>query len=112
MRIELAGSLIHPVPVILRYDANDTFYPTTYTDPLGYTHFEVICIGAGGGMGGGIDTGSLKSFGGAGGGGGYHRVRGLLSELGTLVPIIVGLGGILGTNHASDPSLTTDGGDG
>lgn len=64
-------------------------------------------------MGGGIDTGNVvKSFGGAGGGGGYHRVRGLLSQLPTLTPIIVGLGGILGTDHSTDPNLTTNGGDG
>lgn len=112
MRIELAGSLIHPDPQVFRYDNNDHFYPGNWMQ-LNYTHFEVICIGGGGGMGGGIDTGSaVRNYGGAGGGGGYHRVRGLLSALPIDCAIIVGLGGALGTEHNSDPAYCTDGGDG
>lgn len=115
MRIELAGSLIHPDPLILKYSDNGDFDTSDYMD-LGYTHFEVICIGAGGGMGGGIDTvntGTLvRNYGGAGGGGGFHRVRGLLSALPASCPVVVGVGGALGVEHASNPALTTNGGDG
>jgi hypothetical protein len=115
MRIELAGSLIHPEPLVVKFSANGNFVTSDYTD-LGYTHFEVICIGAGGGMGGGIDTANtgtlVRNYGGAGGGGGFHRVRGLLSALPPSCPVVVGAGGALGTEHASNPALTTNGGDG
>lgn len=115
MRMELAGSLIHPDPLILKFLANQDFDTLSYID-LGYTHFEVICIGAGGGRGGGIDTANtgtlVRNYGGAGGGGGFHRVRGLLSALPDICPIVVGIGGTLGTDDASNPSLTTNGGDG
>lgn len=115
MRLELAGSLIHPDPLILKYLADQDFDTLSYI-ALGYTHFEVICIGAGGGMGGGIDTANtgtlIRSYGGAGGGGGFHRVRGLLSALPDICPIVVGIGGALGNEHASNPALTTNGGDG
>lgn len=115
MRLELSGSLVHPDPLVIRYDLSQAFDTASYID-LGYTHFEVICIGAGGGMGGGIDTANtgtlVRSYGGAGGGGGYHRVRGLLSALPNTCPVVVGVGGILGTEHASNPASTTDGGDG
>ena len=115
MRLELAGSLVQPEPLVIRFDANSNFNTPTYLD-LGYTHFEVICIGAGGGMGGGIDTANtgtlIRSYGGAGGGGGFHRVRGLLSALPVSCPVVVGVGGALGAEHASNPAATTDGGDG
>lgn len=115
MRIELAGSLVRPVPLIIRFDAPQNFDTLHYTD-LGFTHFEVICIGGGGGMGGGIDTANtgtlVRSWGGAGGGGGFHRVRGLLSALPNSCPITVGTGGAAGTEHASNPASTTDGADG
>jgi hypothetical protein len=115
MRLELAGSLIRPDPLVLKFISSQDFIPADWTD-LGYTHFEVICIGAGGGMGGGIDTANtgtlIRSYGGAGGGGGYHRVRGLLSALPATCPVVVGTGGSLGTEHASNPASTTDGGDG
>jgi len=115
MRLELAGSLIHPDPLILKFDSNQNFDTQKYID-LGYTHFDVICIGGGGGMGGGIDTANtgtlVRNYGGAGGGGGFHRVRGLLSALPSSCPVVVGAGGALGTEHTSDPANTTDGGDG
>lgn len=115
MRIELSGSLIRPEPLVLRYTSNQDFDTLKYVN-LGYTHFEVICIGAGGGMGGGFDSGNIgtliKSYGGAGGGGGFHRVRGLLSALSNLCPIVVGVGGTLGSDHPTNPALTTNGGDG
>jgi hypothetical protein len=115
MRFELAGSLIHPDPLVVKFNANQNFDVQKYID-LGYTHFDVICIGGGGGMGGGIDTANsgtlVRNYGGAGGGGGFHRVRGLLSALPVSVPVIVGAGGVLGNEHASNPVNTTDGGDG
>lgn len=115
MRLELAGSLIHPDPLVIKFLTNQDFDTLNYID-LGYTHFDVICIGAGGGRGGGIDTANtgtlVRNYGGAGGGGGFHRVRGLLSALSDLCPVVVGVGGVLGTEHASNPALTTNGTDG
>jgi hypothetical protein len=115
MRFELAGSLVHPAPIILTFTSSQNFDPTIYI-AKGYTNFDVVCIGGGGGMGGGIDTANagtlIRSYGGAGGGGGYHRVRGLLSALPSSCPVVVGAGGALGTEHASNPASTTNGGDG
>jgi len=115
MRFELAGSLIHPDPLILKFTANQNFDTTKYT-ALGYTNFDVICVGGGGGMGGGINTGNtgtlIRSSGGAGGGGGLHRVQGLLSALPATCPVVIGSGGILGTEDIANPGFTTDGGDG
>lgn len=122
MRLELAGSLIRPDPLVIKYGPDvgsiphQDFDTQKYID-LGYTHFDVICIGAGGGMGGGIDSGgatgtTVRSYGGAGGGGGFHRVRGLLSALPSVCVIAVGKGGDPGVEHASNPASTTDGGDG
>lgn len=115
MRIELAGSLVHPDPLVLKFTVDQDFVPADYID-LGYTHFEVICIGGAGGMGGGINTNNtgtkIRSYGGAGGGGGFHRVRGLLSALPATCPVVVGTGGAKGTEHASNPALTTNGEDG
>lgn len=115
MRFELAGSLSRPAPLVLTYTANQTFPTKQYTDQ-GYTNFDVICIGGGGGMGGGINTQNtgtgIRNYGGAGGGGGLHRVQGLLSALPTSCPVVVGAGGALGTEDNADPNKTTDGGDG
>jgi hypothetical protein len=115
MRLELAGSLVQPDPLVIKFNASQNFNTQNYID-LGYTHFDVICIGAGGGMGGGIDTANagtlVRSYGGAGGGGGFHRVRGLLSALPALCPVVIGAGGTLGTEHSNNPVLTTNGGDG
>jgi hypothetical protein len=115
MRIELAGSLVHPEPLVLKFNANQDFDVLKYID-LGYTHFEVICIGGAGGMGGGINTANtgtlVRNYGGAGGGGGFHYVYGLLSALPAICPVVVGAGGSLGVEHASNPAFTTDGGDG
>lgn len=115
MRFELSGSLIRPAPSVLTYTSDDTFDTLSYID-LGFTNFEVICIGGGGGRGGGIDTANtgtlIRNFGGSGGGGGFHRIRGLLSALPDTCSVVVGSAGAAGTDHASNPANTTDGGDG
>lgn len=115
MRLELAGTLIRPDSMVLRFN-DDQNLDTLYYIGLGYTHFDVICIGGGGGMGGGIDTENtgtlIRNYGGEGGGGGFHRVNGLLSALPDSCPIVVGAGGASGDDHASNPALTTDGSDG
>lgn len=112
MRLELAGTLVRLAPLVLTVDLTVDMDVPSYT-AQGYTHFDVICIGAGGGRGGRINPGSgIANYGGAGGGGGYHRVRGLLSALPASCPIVVGNPGAAGTDHASNPALTTDGTDG
>lgn len=115
MRLELAGSLIHPDPLVRKFKFDADFDTLNYIE-LGYTHFEVICIGGGGGRGGGIDTANtgtlVRNYGGAGGGGGFHRVRGLLSALPSECPVVVGDAGVLGTEHSSNVGLVTDGGNG
>lgn len=115
MRFELSGSLIRPDPLVLTYNADATFDTLSQID-LGYTHFEIICIGAGGGRGGGIDTNNsgtlIRSYGGEGGGGGFHRVRGLLSALPNTCAVVVGSAGSAGTDDVSNPANTTDGQDG
>lgn len=115
MRLELAGSMLRPPPLTVKLLGGVDFVPQQYMD-MGYTDFEVLVIGAGGGTGGGIKTGNtgtqIRSYGGAGGGGGLHRVRGLLSALPAACPVVVGVGGNPGNDHVSDPALTTDGQDG
>jgi hypothetical protein len=118
MRFELSGSLIRPDPLILAYTDDATFNVTSHIN-LGYTHFEVICIGGGGGAGGGIDTDNtgttVKSYGGAGGGGGFHRIRGLLSALPSTCAVVVGAGGASGVSQSGNPpnlASVTNGSDG
>lgn len=115
MRFELAGSLVHPDPLVIKFNSNQNFDPGKYI-AMGYDHFDVICIGGGGGMGGGINTANtgtlIRSTGGAGGGGGLHRVQGLLSALPATCPVVIGSGGSLGVEDTSNPAVTTDGGDG
>lgn len=116
MRISFGGSLSYLEPLVLEITSNDAhLFPSSYA-PQGYNTMEVICIGAGGGPGGGIDTNNtgtlIRSYGGAGGGGGFHRIKCLISEAPFDCPSIIGLGGQPGENHDSDPGLTTDGEDG
>jgi hypothetical protein len=115
MRLELAGSMVRPQPLIVVLKNAVPFIPQQYMS-LGYTNYDVICIGAGGGMGGGIKTAGsgtiVRNFGGAGGGGGLHRVSGLLNGLPASCPVVLGSAGQPGTEHVSDPALTTDGTDG
>jgi hypothetical protein len=126
MRFELAGRMSgggvpsnpgspsNPVPLVISFTANATFSPKTYLD-LGYTDFEVICIGGGGGPGGGYKVSDASHvwnyWGGSGGGGGCHRVRGLLSVLPGACPIVVGAGGAPGYFGSAFGSIT-DGQDG
>jgi hypothetical protein len=115
MRFELSGSLIRPSPVVLTLTFSQQVNIAQYIS-AGHTHFDVICIGAGGGMGGGINSENvgtlIRSTGGAGGGGGFHRVQGLLSALPPTCPVVIGSGGSLGVEDQTNPGLTTDGGDG
>lgn len=118
MRFELSGSLIRPLPVVLTYNGDATFDTLSYID-LGFTNFEIICIGGGGGHGGGIDTENtgttVRSYGGAGGGGGFHRIHGLLSALPDTCSIVVGTGGSVGVSQSGNPpnlGAVTDGSDG
>ena len=114
MRFELSGSISHAQPHAENLKPGN-FIPADWID-LGYTNFDVICIGGGGGRGGGVDTQNtgtlIRTYGGEGGGGGYHRVQGLLSQLPANVPVVVGAAGAPGTDQVSNPALTTDGGNG
>lgn len=76
-----------------------TFEKADYV-ALGYTNFEVICIGAAGGRGGSFAAQGYTNLGGAGGGGGLHRVSGLLADLPDSCAVAVGQGGADG--HSSD----------
>jgi len=115
MRLELAGSLLNVDPIVIKFNEDGDFDALAYKD-LGYTHFDVICIGAGGGKGGGIDTAntgtSVVNYGGEGGGGGFHRVKGLLVALPDTCPVVVGTAGAPGDSHDSSVGLVTDGEDG
>ena len=115
MRFELSGSLIRPSPLVVTLTFNQSIDISQYIN-MGHTHFDVICIGAGGGMGGGINSENvgnlIRSTGGAGGGGGFHRVQGLLSALPVTCPVVIGSGGSLGLEDQTNPAITTDGGDG
>lgn len=115
MRLALAGSLLRPPPLSIPLSNGVPFIPRQYLD-LGYTNFEVMCIGGGGGMGGGIKTlnsdTQVRNFGGAGGGGGLQRVRGALIGLPEECNVVVGIGGANGLDHISDPIMLTDGDDG
>lgn len=141
-RFELAGAMApsgppgpanpsSPPALVLTYNANDALDVKSYMDQ-GYTRFDVICIGAAGGPGGGVNQPynsanfvygySNLSFGGAGGGGGSQRAKGYLGALPDSAPIVVGAGGAPGGVYTTDgpsgiaagtpPPGITDGGDG
>ncbi len=67
----------------------------------GYTHLEVITIGAAGGRGGSYFTGTSVEGGGGGGGGCFHRKQIALSALPASVPVLVGEAGAEGTDDFS-----------
>lgn len=151
MRFELAGTMApsgppgpgnpsNPQEGVQVFTADATFDAKSFADQ-GYTAAEIICIGAGGGAGGGYfapyevdpnapdpntaDWWGQRFYGGAGGGGGVHRVNLNLLLLPDSVDIKVGAGGLAGA-WQNDPSryqltrnygleqlwATTDGGDG
>lgn len=89
MRIALAG-YGGVLPVVMLDLSNETeFIPGGYID-LGYTNYEVACIGASGARGLAMDDSESRTLGGGGGGGGCHRVRGLLSGLPSVCDVVVG----------------------
>lgn len=94
-------------PTVRTFVDSTDFSVQTYRD-LGYTHFEVWCIGAAGGRGGGVQLVNAldpeytqgvipsTSYGGEGGGGGLHKIGGLLADLPDTVPVVVGKEGLPG----------------
>lgn len=70
------------------------FHKADYVEQ-GYTHYEAWCVGGCGGRGGDLldQYGQIFSYGGAGGGGGLHKVLGLLSDLPDSCPVVVGSAG-------------------
>lgn len=64
---------------------------------MGYTHYEVVCIGGCGGNGGKAKSYD-PSWGGAGGGGGLQVVAGELADLPAEVLIVTGVGGAHGAD--------------
>lgn len=120
MRFKMSGveATLIPPPIVLTLSNGVPFVPGGYID-LGYTNFDVMCIGAAGGYGGryGWATPGFSDrvlYGGAGGGGGAHRVQGLLSALGASETIVVGARGVNGTSPGSSSAVTgaTNGSDG
>lgn len=117
MRIELKG-LGDPIPGLALPDPNissdvpaqtftfleDGVFEKPIWVGLGYTHFEAWCIGGVGGDGGSIENVFVgyhsfnTSYGGAGGGGGLHRVAGPLSDIPDSCPVVVGKAGVSGRN--------------
>lgn len=82
------------------------FEKATYL-AMNYTRYEVWVVGAAGGRGGAIlrsfDAFNRKSiWGGAGGGGGLHRVAGMLAALPDSVDVAIGAAGADGQNGSGD----------
>lgn len=90
----------------------------------GYINYEVWCIGAAGGRGGGltghqdgrIDPGFIADgegggqwMGGGGGGGGIHRKAGALVDIPDEVSVTVGQAGADGTDENNEAPLLSDG---
>lgn len=91
------------VPVVLLPANGDIFTAEDYIS-LGYTNFDIVCIGAAGGRGGAW-IGQDSCRGGAGGGGGLHHVTGLLADLPSTVPIVIGQAGADGRESNNVPPL-------
>jgi hypothetical protein len=123
MRINFAGSLTILNPIVLVFTADGAFSAAPYL-AAGYSVFEAMCIGGGGGRGGnyfGKDfnhtANTLHIYGGEGGGGGSQHVKGVLSALPDPCGVVVGAAGTAGTDRLTDSTVeydvpTTDGGDG
>jgi hypothetical protein len=90
------GSDILPQTMLL---SAGNFLKAIYED-VGYTNYEVWCIGAAGGRGFRASTNPAAAnprytgVGGAGGGGGMHNVRGILADLPAAAPVVVGTAGL------------------
>lgn len=96
MRVQLSGYIHPPDPITIILHNGVPFVKAPYID-AGYNTYDVICIGAAGGYGGGwSDSGG--SCGGAGGGGGSQRVQGLLADLSSSADIVVGVAGADGAD--------------
>jgi hypothetical protein len=112
MRLSFLGSARPLEPIVLTLTNGQPFLKQTYVDQ-GYDNYEVLCIGAAGGRGGGVGhivtpSGSgFAYFGGGGGGGGLHRVTGTLSSLASSVAVVVGAGGVNGANGSTNTSTDT-----
>lgn len=93
MRLTLGGNMVTPLVLML----NRWYFDKTEYVEQGYTNFDVMCIGAAGGYGGGLavptSTPKVRVYGGAPGGGGVHRMRGLLSQLPIRSDVTVGAPG-------------------
>lgn len=124
MRLQMAAQpsgAAPPSPTTVTFTDDGTFNVATYLG-LGYTNFEVVCVGAAGGHGGGINpvgdwqgaAYSFRAYGGAPGGGGTHLVSGALSSLPSSVSVVVGVPGGDEPNVyvPDDGPLLTGGGDG
>lgn len=106
-----------PIPLEAMPDANnDNAFTLVLPDgyvfkkedwiALGYTNYEVMCVGAAGGMGGKSDFAmglyasnyNIFSMGGAGGGGGLEVVSGSLEDLPDECAVVVGSAGTNGAD--------------
>lgn len=115
MRLELAGYLPPLVPLVITLADGDEFDAAAYAE-LGYTNYDVMCIGAAGGQGSSLYNTSSPYHGisgGAGGGGGSHRVQGIIDALPGVVDVVIGAPG---TDRAAfsfgSAGSALDGGDG
>jgi hypothetical protein len=104
----LAGETLSPLTFTFEEDGS---FDKTEWEALGFTIFEVMCVGGAGGRAsrahyvvglGQTAPALLFTTGGGGGGGGMHIVSGLLSELDDISPIVVGQAGA----HAADSPIT------
>lgn len=148
MRVQLSGKG-EPIPLeALPGLTTDTDFPPKIfvlstgaflkTDwvTLGYTNYEVSCIGAAGGRGGDVydpfvnwpyyiveTPGGTYSYivhyydpfldppldmGGGGGGGGYHHAAGLLADLPDSTPVVVGVAGAHGADGVVGKETVTE----
>jgi hypothetical protein len=117
MRIKFSGPISRLEPILLTYSSPGTYSldKTLYPD---HTIYDIIVIGGGGGTGGTVhgndpDNGwETYAFGGSGGGGGLHRMRGLTEFLDDSTALTVGAAGANGDDAEDDPDAATDGSDG
>lgn len=113
MRIHLKGYTPAEESIVIQLSTGN-FVKDNWV-ALGYTSFEVLCIGGSGGMGGsaGGHTSPYDDntvfFGGGGGGGGMHYVTGLLSSLASSTAVVIGAAGVDGTDTLSINTAATSG---